>query len=987
MFFTNFLKPKWQHKNPQVRITAVNKLAEDDPALSQLAQDDENTDVRCAAVGRLGDCRLLDKLMEDQHSAVQTCVKNRLINLAVDAETLTAVRDCAKKVLIDRHCVSELIAEEKDPDQRKQLLGSLSTTEEIVQLIKHDPSAEVRLAALDGIDDVAALQEIARDMRNRDKRLVREAKQRLGRQNQAGEQNQRIEQLCTDIEKLLELKDIKKQRALFDRYKAEWKSLQAVADSVMAERINQALVIFESDNRDYAERYRDKLAICDSLQSLLDRLEHEVSIGAGLSSVISTALQDNDRDWQSIDALEPADEARIRQQYQDLRKALKQRQLILENNAQRIERLQDFLANMGADEDKIIRAGAEKLEGYQSAWNKLPKPGQRDTDRQLQTQFESLLNHYRDAINQRKLKLQSAQKKITENLSQLKTSVDAGQLRQARKLRAEIRHLMADSEVLPDAYRSEVEHELGQYSHEISQLGKWAQWGSDHARENLVKQAEELLAGDLAVTDATETPVEAVAEGTTEDTEDEASNEVDSPETPSLSMKQAQERSKQIKLLRQNWRKLDRPQDAEAAEALWQRFDAALIKAWEPCQQFYAEQDLQRAENLQHRENQCLRLQEYLMENREETRDWRNLDYLVQDVKKQWRKAGMVDKEQWQKINDRYFELLNPLQQRLKQERKDNFRLRKDLIEKMQQLGEIEDWRETVDKAKQLQKQWVVTVASRRSDEQKLWNQFRQAADKVFSRRNAFFEQKKQEKQALLDQRQALCDELQQLIEADDAQLLSHQAELARIKTAWQTIETSDDEAMKKQQKQFDGLLKNLAKAAGAAKDRQKQQLWTNVCDALVCVRDLRALLESSNCAEGKTAIEQGWQQIDFTGMDNHRLVKIIHQRYQNLSALCEDAEALRTQISEWQDQYAFKAEIVLQLEVIAGVSAPQQDDMNLKIDRLQRAMTQKNTPNAEAEANRLLEQWAGLDTLPADKDEALDQRCMAAIEALEIFS
>ena len=66
--FGQFLKPRWQHRDPDVRIRAIAQLklndAEQQKALTTMARGDADANVRRSAVARLTDFKLLDQIQQ-----------------------------------------------------------------------------------------------------------------------------------------------------------------------------------------------------------------------------------------------------------------------------------------------------------------------------------------------------------------------------------------------------------------------------------------------------------------------------------------------------------------------------------------------------------------------------------------------------------------------------------------------------------------------------------------------------------------------------------------------------------------------------------------------------------------------------------------------------------------------------------------------------------------------------------------------------------
>ena len=82
--FANLFKPKWQHRNPDVRAAAVTKLRLDQPGqsniLRQLALEDPSSSVRKAALARLEDTQsLVDALQSEKECDNRNLISRRIV--------------------------------------------------------------------------------------------------------------------------------------------------------------------------------------------------------------------------------------------------------------------------------------------------------------------------------------------------------------------------------------------------------------------------------------------------------------------------------------------------------------------------------------------------------------------------------------------------------------------------------------------------------------------------------------------------------------------------------------------------------------------------------------------------------------------------------------------------------------------------------------------------------------------------------------------
>lgn len=196
-----------------------------------------------------------------------------------------------------------------------------------------------------------------------------------------------------------------------------------------------------------------------------------------------------------------------------------------------------------------------------------------------------------------------------------------------------------------------------------------------------------------------------------------------------------EELARQIRRLREEWRTLHRGADlADESGAEQEQFEQAAERAYEPCRVHFAQQSAQRKENQARREAILDRLQAFIAAQSGETPDWRAIQQVLPEARREWRMHAPVDQDVVQVLQDRFHALLDPLQARLDEEYARNAQARRSLIDRAAQLAAVEDTRQAIDAAKALQQEWKSLGMVRRQDADALWQEFRGHCDAVFQR-------------------------------------------------------------------------------------------------------------------------------------------------------------------------------------------------------------------------------------------------------------
>lgn len=164
-------------------------------------------------------------------------------------------------------------------------------------------------------------------------------------------------------------------------------------------------------------------------------------------------------------------------------------------------------------------------------------------------------------------------------------------------------------------------------------------------------------------------------------------------------------------------------------DALNQAFDEAIEQAFAPCRAHFAKLDQVREENLKKGE-QIISALEALTS----VQDIQNLTKHLSAIATQYRKLGDLDKQARNKLHKTYQSRLKPLQGRVNAFYQENASAKQKLIDKANNLNESVDLVEATTQAKALQTQWKAIGFAGSKQDQVLWQEFRQANDKLFER-------------------------------------------------------------------------------------------------------------------------------------------------------------------------------------------------------------------------------------------------------------
>ena len=170
----------------------------------------------------------------------------------------------------------------------------------------------------------------------------------------------------------------------------------------------------------------------------------------------------------------------------------------------------------------------------------------------------------------------------------------------------------------------------------------------------------------------------------------------------------------------------------------------------------------------------------------------------LQKLHEEWRETGPVAPEHkddiWKRFqaasgrinkeHQKYFE-------NIKHEQENNLRLKTELCEKTEELSSQtyasrQEWNKASDRLLEIQKVWKTIGFAPKKDNNRIYERFRAACDKFFETKRTFYAEVKNEMDANLEQKRALCEAAEALSESSDWKKATD--ELIALQAKWKTV-------------------------------------------------------------------------------------------------------------------------------------------------------------------------------------------------------
>jgi Domain of Unknown Function (DUF349) len=516
-------------------------------------------------------------------------------------------------------------------------------------------------------------------------------------------------------------------------------------------------------------------------------------------------------------------------------------------------------------------------------------------------------------------------------LRQTQAALDHGGTARATRLRASIEEALAQTPALPPWFAVR----LQQVDARLAELRDWKTFTVVPKRGELLARIQALVGAEM------------------------------SPE----------ELAKHIRRLRDEWRTLHRGAGEDPSPE-WQQFEEAAERAYEPCREHFAKQAAHRKANQSRRETLIERLAAFAAEQDGEQPDWRAIQQVLVEARREWREYAPVDQGIVKELQARFHAVLEPLQARLDAEHAGNVQAKRELIARAAALAGVPDTRAAIEQAKELQREWKTLGPVPRQHDHALWEEFRRHSDAVFQRSAQESAAYGAALAAGESRAGAICEELEHIAALEGEPLLAAGPALDALHAEFEALELprTSARALRQRISQAGERCEEAVRRGRAAAARRG---WMDVLAAAAAVRVYALAI-----AQGQPADECGTRR----AAAESAVAGLAHAPKTARAAL----EDQLTKVAEGRVDTVLAAnEAALRLlcvraELIAGLPTPPEDHElrgEYQMQRLVAAMGQGER-TGPGELSELVLEWLSVGPVEAAVEAALRGRIERCWEA-----
>lgn len=898
----NFLKPeRHTHKDPEVRIASLDSmdgnLPESQTLIEGMAASDSEESVRAAAVTKLVSINGLQRVLEAQ-PAMARAIESRIVELSSDntlsesdAIALLEKNATLYAPLLASHSANESI--------RKAALEKISDETVLLSVIEQSRFHDVRLVCAKQLKNDDNIKAALNACRSRDKEVARLLQSGIDEKNELESKEKAatvsVGSTLLSMQNLGESVWSPQTAGKHASLNAKWQSIDesyrassTVLFSAASEKVTQLL----AEHQKHAET------------EAVDASATSVSSSTESAAVVaSNPKPDPNRDA-LLSALKPVKlEELDKFEYKVPIEAGSDSEKILAH-AKSIGVLFNPPFEINKARPGAINDRAKRIKALLNTQSILPDIAMGECV------YMAQLNEHSDVLASRldKAKQESLDraKATHKQFAALSATITDGKWGPASSM---FRRLTKKVDTMESAERSQFSDKISRAEKQLAEMADWQDFAARPKLEVLCDTMESLPAKELKP--------EALA--------------------------------KEIKSLQAQWKSLG---PSRASNELWSRFKTAGDTAYEPCKAFFAEKQEQRDSKQATKAALCDQLEKEYQTIDWDAADWKAVQRTVNNAKRDWSKNRVQDRKPDRALEQRFSDVLKPLEEKLTVQYDANVLEKKDLIEKIQKLAEAEINQHSANQAKKLQSSWKQVGVVRRKDDQALWEEFNTHCKVIYKHQH---EQKREQYQASMShvfRARDIIKELRKISKSPE----SEEQQVQALQTEFQALAEFPEKDKKFLLRDFRGAVDACGKMQETAHKRRASAEVNEVVRLVGLCEQLELAVElPENVTDTLLEdVSHAWQNSE-ASVAREILNKLESRR----DAALKHIKAA-TQYNFDKNETA-RRNLLIKMEILADKDTPAEDKalrMQYQLENLREGMISSAVVDKRAELAQLTNDW-----------------------------
>jgi hypothetical protein len=810
----SLFKPKWQHKDATVRKQALAHLT-DEKILVQIAQQDTHKDIRLLALSKIRSTNLLAEFLVSEHTDLRKQAQHQHLVYLLPNQSQNDLH----KINNDNDLVSIATFTDNE-DLRLAAIDKLSDESLRLDIACNNPVAKVRLAAAQGITKSDSLQSLMHIAQGKDKALYRFCKDQLADAKAADDAilalQEKITRCISHAEQLANSSYSPEYNGRLQLLKQNWNAL----NNQSAQQSQQFEAATEQAEATLAEHLAEEKAASDKLAAIAAANASFITILQQLEAIefdddIASQLTVLQNEWQVA--------KQVSKPEVEQNKAFENRLqgwLALDTTRSQLVANADDINELIKLSQQLEKSSLSKTQQLQKDLNQLmkqltwkPAAVEASIERpalltDLDNALQTVIKHNQNVSAHEA----DSSKQLAQTLNKLEQHINDGLLKDANKSHQQaVQALKKLSQQESKKYQRQFQSLAAQ----LAEIRDWQGFAATPKKEALCESMETLIDSNI----------------------------------------DASLLAEKIHELQEEWKTLG-PIARSDDKILWNRFRKASDKAYEPCKAFYADMAVQRQRNLSNRQALVAQLVEYEASMDWQTADWNIVQKTLDAARETFRSFSPVDRSEHKASQASLQAIADKIYGHIKAEYQQNIEAKEALISQAKALQDIEELSQAIEQSKQLQADWKAIGMTPNKVDQKLWQDFRNACNAVFARRDEQREQNKANIEADIEQAEALVSRAESIVaeianpsssadvsnKTDATDTTEPAATMSELKDALQQCQNDFAQlslpktVYAKMRQRLANALQQQEDSIAQARLAKKQQAWTTLTNKLSAI-------------------------------------------------------------------------------------------------------------------------------------------------------
>ena len=312
----------------------------------------------------------------------------------------------------------------------------------------------------------------------------------------------------------------------------------------------------------------------------------------------------------------------------------------------------------------------------------------------------------------------------------------------------------------------------------------------------------------------------------------------------------------------------------------------------------------------------------------------------LKEIQNEWKSIGPVlpqyNKTLWANYHaliDRFYDHRSIYFELKELDRKKNLEAKLDLCKKAEELDELENFKDAIQKLNELHEEFKHLGPVPKESQNELWDRFKTASDQIYAKRKEFVSHLKDQQNENLEQKKKLADSISEFTSFNSEKISDWNKKTKEVLAAqkqWETIGAMPREVAKGINKQFWGGLKTFFNNKSAFFKNLESLKDSNLKLKQELVSQAEALKENTDwikTAEELKGLQQKWRDIGPVPE------KYRNSIYKSFKEACDSffdnkRKHHQGQDAEYIDNLKLKEEICTELEKIAASKDVNMDEV-----------------------------------------------------------